>query len=305
LQTVRKVGLQVNHSGQLNGPPPAHHYETQFLHDRFGPSLFELSTKHLIIGGYLRWYSELICMDTSERITYLVTICLVTWTAYLQPFKILDITIEVIQQVQIRPSTDVVGPIERHELRRTIYRLTEDDHMRSHITHLIKPGEEYANISRQIRVPFDEGPFILASHHPDTQSCITDTSELVLNITFEQYEGGEIPTEEQLRKPSRQLMQIKCPAIFSSCFCRLEHSKLPAYTPADDVSLSRQSSAQSGKSKGKYGMSQCMCTELGEEEEKEYGVSREEVYERWKAEEAGRAWLETVRQKTEQHGTVP
>lgn len=58
LQTVRKVGLQVNHSGQLNGPPPAHHYETQFLHDRFGPSLFEMSTKHLIIGGYLRWYSE-------------------------------------------------------------------------------------------------------------------------------------------------------------------------------------------------------------------------------------------------------
>lgn len=58
LQTVRKVGLQVNHSGFLNGPPPAHHYETQFLHDRFGPSSFEISAPYLIIGGLLRWYSR-------------------------------------------------------------------------------------------------------------------------------------------------------------------------------------------------------------------------------------------------------
>lgn len=191
---------------------------------------------------------------------------------------------------------DVLEPVERKELTRTIYTMSQDDEINSKVIDvLLKPGDDFARVSRQIRIPYDEGPYILASDHPDTLSCITSTSELVLNLTFEQYEGGETPSEEQYNKPSKQLVQIRCPAIFSSCFCRLDYSKLPAYSKDDHLSLSRQSSAHSGK--GAYDMNQCMCKELDEAEEKEYGVSREEVHARWKAEQAGRDWLESVRQK--------
>lgn len=219
----------------------------------------------------------------------------------LLPFRILELTVDIVQHVRITPSLDVTRPSETREQQRTIYRLSQDELIVEQLKKVIRPGEDYANISRQMRIPFDEGPFIIASHHPDTLDCVSAiTSELVLSLTFEQYEGGEEPSAEQLANGSRQLLQVRCPVVFSSCFCRLDYSKLPAYSPSDNLSLSRQSSAHSAK--GKYAMNECMCKELGEEEEKEYGVSREEVHARWKAEQAGRAWLESIRLK--QDGTA-
>lgn len=59
----KRIGFQVNKSGEKNGPPPSHSMVKEFLHERFGPTRIEMSTKHLIIGGYLRWYMCVVCRD--------------------------------------------------------------------------------------------------------------------------------------------------------------------------------------------------------------------------------------------------
>lgn len=59
LEASRKVALFVNHSGQVDGLPPAHYSESQFVHPRLGPTKIEYASKHFMIGGFLRFYSEL------------------------------------------------------------------------------------------------------------------------------------------------------------------------------------------------------------------------------------------------------
>jgi hypothetical protein len=135
-------------------------------------------------------------------------------------------------------------------------------------------------------------------------------TEIVLTVLFDQFEGGATPTAEQLARPQLQQMQLSLKAVLSSCFCRIDYYALPAYddsanSSGDGESTSARSAIGDAEKrplmlpKGAYGFSQCMCKELGEREQQEYGVSKEEVAARYKAEEAGRVWLESIRTKSD------
>jgi hypothetical protein len=54
----RGIGLFVNHSGKHNGFPPPHSWTAEWFHDRLGPIQIETTSKHFMVGGYLRWSSE-------------------------------------------------------------------------------------------------------------------------------------------------------------------------------------------------------------------------------------------------------
>lgn len=280
LTAARWIWLAVNHSGRLNGPPPAYHNEVQIHHDRFGPSLFEVSAKHFIIGGYLRFW--------------------ITWPAKQLPFKILEITMDIVQNITFKASLSVSAPVERRQVKRRIYNLSEDGTAASEIKQYIEPDEQETKISCQARIPFDAGPHLIPTTHPDTQTCVLTTSDIVLSIIYERYQGGKHPSPEQRANPEIQILEIESKgAILSACVCKVEHTVLPSYAAQDGAIVEAKPKRASQRKKQFTTPAQCLCWELGEAEQKEYGVSNEEVKKRWKDEEEGRIWLQNVRRKRE------
>ena len=295
LETSRRIGLFVNHSGSYSGLPPGHYSQHQLFHHRFGPTLIEMTSKHFMVGGYLRWHSK--CAPYALAVKEL-TRSAVTCAEYLLPFKIVDLRLEVIQTFSITPSLDVLGPTEQHELRHTLYSLDNDAKWPNHLREIIRPGDEPLSISRQVRIPyermppFDKEPRLSPSHHPASQSCIMPSTQICFTVMFEQYEGGANPTELQLRQPALQQMQLHLKAVLSSCFCRNAYMSLPRYEANSPEGSDDGTSSPRLVPKGPYGFSRCLCGELGEEEQQEYGISGEEAFEQSKAQEAARAWVE-------------
>jgi hypothetical protein len=213
------------------------------------------------------------------------------------PFQVIDLTVEIVQTFSVKPSLDVVEPLEQYKHRFALYKLSEDPTRPDSLKNVIRPDAGAMSISRQSRVPYEEkpprdrAPPPLPSHHPASQSCIMPSTEIVFTLLFEQYEGGVSPSQEQLNKPTLREVQIRTEAILSSCFLRREYMELPAYNAeTTSAGICHQSIP-----KGRYGFSQCMCKEMSREEEQKYGVSQEEMLEHSQAEEAARAWLESSR----------
>lgn len=197
------------------------------------------------------------------------------------------------QTYTIVPSLDVSEPYEKYSLRWQLYRLKDDVLWPTDLSGLIRPGDTPACFSRQVRIPYEDrkvhgdAPRLTPSHHPASLSCVMPSTQIVLTLTFEQYEGGSNPTQDQLERPVLQKMQLHGNAVLSSCFLRREYMELPAYNAE---SGSNASCAQNIP-KGVYGFSQCMCKEMTAEEEAEYGISEEEMRKLAQAEEAARVWL--------------
>jgi hypothetical protein len=207
---------------------------------------------------------------------------------------------DIIQNISFKPSLIVTSPIERRQIQRRIYNLAEDETATSEIREYIEPNEEETKISCQARIPFDKGPHLIPTTHPDTQTCVSTTSEILLSITFERYKGGRHPSPEQRANPEIQILDIRCGgAILSACVCKVEHTVLPSYVEQGDTVPEAKPKRASRRKKEFTTPAQCLCWELGEAEQKEYGVSNEEVKKRWKDEEAGRIWLQNVRRKAE------
>lgn len=314
LETERKLAFIVNQSGQDNGLPPAHQMEKQLFHHRFGPMLVELSSKHFMIGkacsalgtqksrltwlgGFCRFYRACLC---SESVHVLANVDAVTWTATSLPFKIVDLVVEIVQKVGIKPSLDTLGPIETGTIRKTIWSLGEEKEWPNILKGVVYPQDQKIAVSRQARIlsGFSPKGALNASHHPYSRSCVMPSTEIVLTLTYEQYEGGTTPNQQQLSQPTIQELQIRSPACLSSCWCLLEYYRLPAYE-AEKIEGMRIGEPDNTLPKGPYGFSRCLCAyrELEGHEERDYGVSRAEVEEQWKAEQDGRAWIDLLGHK--------
>ena len=231
------------------------------------------------------------------------------WFDVLHPFTIENIIVDLIQTVQTKPSPSVTGPIETRVEKRRLYELAEDEKWRDQMRVTHYPGAPERFISRQFRIPFGSGPFVQASTHATTETCKSFSHELKMQIIFLQYgagaEKGQSGSAQPLGPPSRQALEVGCPANLSSCFCRLEYFKLPTYEESAAEALSSPTGLRKGaavqldpaaSAKTAYAKSsktspdaagpmnmQCMCQEtLQDEDVKQYGIPAEEVYRIWK-----------------------
>ena len=239
------------------------------------------------------------------------------WDDFLKPSTIENITVDLIQTVTIKPTlTSTKAPTKIIEERRLYDMLLaadtsdEEEDFCSRVRQPMCPGQEEVWISRQFRIPYDAGPWIGATTHPDTtQTCITFAHEIRLSVTFLQFdqsEPGPVAFGPSTARHTRQLLQVGGPVKIASCFCRVEYSKLPPYSakadtrsrsPADSadtkaekadlLSRSRSSSLTRSPEEGSF-TAPCLCQDLIEDEVNEYGVPAAEVYKAWEEYKAAR-----------------
>lgn len=169
---------------------------------------------------------------------------------------------ELVQRFAIRPTLDESGPQEVHQTCQKLYSSSVDPTWSAQLRRVIRPGDDLPYITRQIRLPYDEdysvdqGPGLTPSHHPDSLSHIAATTEFVFTLVYEAYEGGLSPSQEQLRRPTLQELQVRTKAVLSSCYCRLEYYSLPAYEPKGDYDLVKH--LNTPLPKGLFGYPACM-----------------------------------------------
>lgn len=187
-------------------------------------------------------------------------------------------------------------------MTRELSNLSKLPHLQKEFGRIFWPGDKPPLISAQHRIPYQHGPQLNATHHPDSRSCVQPTSTVRFALTFEQYEGGELPSEQQLQMPTMQLMEFNTPIPLSSCFCRLEHYKLPSYEEASATQSPdpRHQTTDQHPKKGPFGVTMCMCKELDAVENGEYGIERSQVEQSWQTEEAARDWEITISRKREE-----
>ena len=114
-----------------------------------------------MIGGYLRWYSKCFSLF-SPKVTLLAAPAdivnrktIVTFAEYFLPFRIVDLTVEIVQTFVIRPSLGVLEPTERHTQRYTIYEKRDDPTWPTRLQGIVIPGKNEAiTFSRQFRLPY-------------------------------------------------------------------------------------------------------------------------------------------------------
>lgn len=267
----RRLLLQVSHSEEKNGYPPSFNFEREIYHDRFGPLRTELTSRFLLVAGYLRVYfymPDIPCYSRPEL-----------WT------------VEMVQTVEV--GKDV------HQSKFSLWR-SDEDPLAAHFNGLLPMQDDegpWLFSSRQMRLPFDDR--ISSTTHPFSDTPIRVSHRFVIRLIFYQYDGPGSDTLQADGFPggimSKQMLEFfSGPAVIASCSSRLELSKLPTY---EESAKERHTCARA------YMAKDCLCrqpTEAGDATELAYGITRDQVRQAFEAGEQQRAWaFRQIRQKTE------
>ena len=257
--------------------------EREVFQDRFGAMRVELTSRYLLVAGYVRVYFYLPDIPHYSRMEM--------WG------------VELVQTVKIGSA--------QHETNLKLWSNRDDPPPVPPFRGLLPmPDDEEGPwwfSSRQMRLPKDDR--ISPTTHPYTDSSIRISHRFIIRMIFYQYDG---PGSDTIQEdgwpggtPSKQMLEFfSGPAVISSCSSRIELSRLPTYEESAKEKDKRSAKAYMAKD--------CFCrqaTAPGDETEMAYGITREQVRLAFEAGEQQRAWaFREIRQKTEeraaQHATL-
>jgi len=193
------IALVCNHS-ETGGVPPGFSLRSETHNNILGPIGVNLTSKYLLVSGYLRL--ELILPSIAQSVKIVDV-----QVQLLQTFRLHSLVDPKVQEEEIKPKPLVLWSMKDKEALGTL-----------------SPGQVF-NVSRQFRLPDDDK--IRPTTSTNSKTGIRVSHRLCVVVHFKALESNPEGEVKELK--------VATDAIVSSCCCMFEVLQLPAYSRHPDV----------------------------------------------------------------------